>query len=156
MEQARLGARRLAQLVVFGFVLVAAVSCSDQESASPTSRPDATETTSADKTTTEPTTRQPKIHDIVIPAGTASQLAAGAKVDVIPKRIEVRAGDKLRVKNEDSEEARLGLFDVAPGETVSMAFNTPGEFEGVIFSTESAGCGGIPKGAETFTVAVKP
>ncbi len=143
---------RLAPVAVMVALLMAtAVSCGDPESATPTTGSKATQTTAVTTTAREPVT-----HEFVIPAGTAEKLARDEDVGIIPKRLKVRLGDKIKVRNDDSQWARLGLFDVAPGETVSMAFNTPGEMEGVIFSDESAGCGAIPKDADTFIVEVQP
>lgn len=128
------------------------VSCGDAESVDPKASSGSTTTTAVESTVP----REPVTHEFVVPAGTAERLARGEDVGIIPKRIKVRLGDRIKVRNEDSQWARLGLFDVAPGETVSMAFNTPGEVEGVIFSDESAGCGAVPTDADTFIVEVRP
>ncbi|HTO00812.1 MAG TPA: hypothetical protein VL068_09085 [Microthrixaceae bacterium] len=152
--------RRVPAAMFAALVLATVVSCGSPESATPNSAatPTSATPTTAPPGTGTPTTapREPVTHEFVIPAGTAVKLARGEDVGIIPERLKVRLGDKIKVRNDDTQWARLGLFDVAPGETVSMAFNTPGEMEGVIFSDESAGCGAIPSDADTFIVEVQP
>lgn len=84
-------------------------------------------------------------HEYVIPAGTAARIAAGEAVDIVPARLEVRVGDTLRIRNEDSEQARVGIFTVGPHEKVTMRFSTPGELVGSC-DVHSSG---------TFTIDVK-
>lgn len=139
---------RLATLAAAaGLVLTATTSCASEQASPTTTRPAPVET---------PKPRESVIHDFVIPAGTAARLKADEEVDVIPAAIEVRVGDKIRVRNDDSEFARLGIFDVRAGETVTMTFNTPGKMEGIIFSDETTGCGVPPPDVKTFTIDVRP
>ena len=121
------------------------------EQATPTTEPATTQAT----TSSEPTTREGVTHEFVIPEGTAARLERGEYVDAIPRSLEVRVGDRISVRNDDSELARLGIFDVWPGETISMAFNTPGQLEGIIFSDDSGGCGVPPPDVETFVIDVR-
>lgn len=139
------GPRLAAIAVVLGAALAPALSCGEQQSTPATTQPEPVETTAPPSNV---------VHEFVIPAGTAGRLAAGEDVGVIPRTLEVRVGDKIRVRNDDSEFARLGIFDVRPGETVSMAFNTPGPLEGIVFSDESGGCGVPPPDVETFVIDV--
>ena len=143
----RSGLRRLAGFLV---VLMAgswsAASCSAQQAAPTTAAPEPVETTAP---------RESVTHDFVVPEGTAERLAWGYEVEIVPQPLEVRVGDRIRVRNDDTEFARLGIFDVRPGETVTMAFNTPGELEGIVFSDSSGGCGVPPSDVQTFTIDVR-
>lgn len=123
-----------------------AASCAGEQAAPRATQPEPVETTAL---------RESVVHEFVIPDGTAVLLAEGQDVDIIPQTLKVQVGDKIKVRNEDSEFARLGIFDVRPGETVTMAFNTPGEMEGIIFSDDSGGCGVPPPGVKTFTIDVR-
>ncbi|MGB3412161.1 MAG: hypothetical protein WBA45_13305 [Microthrixaceae bacterium] len=110
--------------------------------------------------TSESTTPRERVtHDFVIPAGTAQRIAEGVEgedLGIIPAELKVRVGDRIRVRNDDSELMRLGIFDVRPGETVTMNFNTPGKLEGVIFADQAGGCGVPPGEDESFIIDVKP
>lgn len=139
-------------VVMGGFMLAA---CGDDGSATGT-KGSTTSLPTSSAPTTSTTPREPVTHDFVIPSGTAEKLARGEDVDVIPATLEVHVGDRIQVSNDDSELARLGIFDVRPGETVSMNFNTPGQMEGVIFSDDSGGCGKPPADAKTFTITIRP
>lgn len=149
-ERSVTGHRRLGVVagtaILLTGVITSAVSCAGQQAAPTSTQPEPVETT---------VPRESVTHEFVIPDGTAARLAEGEDVDVIPRSLEVRVGDKIRVRNEDSEFARLGIFDVRPGETVTMAFNTPGEMEGIIFSDATGGCGAPPPGVETFVIDVR-
>ncbi|MFA5566373.1 MAG: hypothetical protein WC184_10655 [Acidimicrobiia bacterium] len=105
-------------------------------------------------TTTEP--HDPVTHEFVIPPGTSKRLALRQEVDILPEWLDVRVGDRIQVRNDDVELIRLGIFDVRPGETVSMSFNTVGRSTNVVYSDESGGCGVPPPNAKTFTVNVAP
>ncbi|MCZ7630679.1 MAG: hypothetical protein M5U19_17320 [Microthrixaceae bacterium] len=129
------GLRLVGAAVTSGVILTSVASCASEQAVPTSTEPAPVETTVA---------RERVIHEFVIPDGTAARLAAGEEVEVIPPSIEVRVGDKIRVRNDDSEFARLGIFDVRAGETVTMTFNTPGKMEGIIFSDESSGCG-VPR-----------
>lgn len=100
--------------------------------------------------------RESVTHDFVVPAGTADRIARDEEVEVVPDVLEVHVGDRIRVRNDDRELARLGIFDVGAGETISMNFNTPGELQGLIYADASGGCGVPPPDAQTFTIVVLP
>lgn len=112
-----------------------------------------TSTTAATVTTVA---RKPVTHGFVIPAGTAEALARGEEPDIIPRRLDVHVGDRIRVRNDDRATAYLGLFDVAPGETVSMDFNKVTVLSGVIFDDEGGGCGSSPPEDKRFIINVQP
>ena len=69
-------------------------------------------------------------HEFVVPAGTAARVQAGLHVDVVPDQISVRVGDTIHIRNEDDVAAEVGVFNVAPGVTVTMRFTEPGRLEG--------------------------
>lgn len=95
-------------------------------------------------------------HEFVVPAGTTERVRMGEKVDVIPRQIDISVGDRIRVRNEDSETAMLGLFDVRPDETVTMNFNEVNVLTGTIFGDEPAGCGTPPPKSKQFIINVRP
>ncbi len=138
--------RIAAAAVAVGVVFASGVSCTGQQGAPKSTQPDPVETTVPPESVT---------HEFVIPEGTADRLAWRKDSAIIPQPLVVHVGDKIQVRNDDSEFARLGIFDVRPGETVTMAFNTPGELEGIIFSDKSGGCGVPPPDVETFIIDVR-
>lgn len=95
-------------------------------------------------------------HEFVVPEGTTARSRMGEKVDVIPQRIDIEVGDRIRVRNDDTETAMLGLFDVRPGDTVTMSFNEVNVLTGTIFGDEPAGCGTPPPKEKQFTINVRP
>ena len=54
------------------------------------------------------TARMPRVITLVIPAGTAQQVARGEKPPSIPENMSFVVGDKLEVKNEDTVDHKLG------------------------------------------------
>ncbi len=139
--------RVVAPLLVAGLVFGGAlVGCS--ESSTPESAP----------TSTAPAApaREAVVHDFVIPEGTAALIASGGTPDVIPARLDVHVGDSIRVRNDDTEVARLGIFDVGPGETMSMNFTEERVLSGVLFAKDPGGCGSPPAADETFIINVRP
>ncbi len=117
----RSGLRRLGGGAGFLVALLAgswsAASCSAQQAAPTTAAPEPVETTAP---------RESVTHDFVVPEGTAEQLAWGrGRNRAATPRGEV--GDRIRVRNDGTGSlSTKGIFDVRPGETVTMAFNTPG------------------------------
>lgn len=74
--------------------------------------------------------RDPRTVEFVVPAGTAARLAAGEKVVVMPDRVELRVGDSLSIRNEDTVDQSVGPFFVGAGNTVRYTYGKPGTFEG--------------------------
>lgn len=135
-------------------LVVGAVACgSDETGVAGSSIPTTTPSTDAVETTLP---REAVTHDFVVPAGTAERIANDEEVEVVPDRLEVHVGDRIRVRNDDTELARLGIFDVGAGETITMNFNTPGELQGIVYADASGGCGQPPPDAQTFTIVVLP
>ena len=83
-------------------------------------------------------------HDYLIPPGTASRIAAGAEVEIVPAELVVNVGDAIRIVNNDSEDHIVGVFFVAAGETLTQRFNSVAVLEGE--------CSVHPSGAFTLRV----
>jgi hypothetical protein len=76
----------------------------------------------------EPTDRAPKTVQILVPAGTAAQIAEGGAVPSIPEEMSFVVGDVLEVKNEDSENHQLGPLWVPPGTSARLVLTEPNQF----------------------------
>jgi plastocyanin len=73
---------------------------------------------------------KPANYDYFIPAGTASQIAAGRTFNIVPQHLDVKVGETIRIRNQDTVGAEVGVFFVGPGETVSMKFTKRGVLRG--------------------------
>ena len=73
---------------------------------------------------------KPANYDYFIPAGTAARIAAGRPFDIVPQHLDVKVGETIRIRNQDTVGAEVGVFFVGPGETVSMKFTKPGVLRG--------------------------
>ncbi len=69
-------------------------------------------------------------HDYTIPLGTADRIDAGEPVEIVPREMEVRVGESIRIVNDDSEGHIVGVFYVGAGETLTKEFATAGVLEG--------------------------
>lgn len=58
---------------------------------------------------------------LVLPEGTAAQVAAGERPAVLPDRLVLRRGDTLAIRNEDVVAHRLGSTVIPPAQTVRIA-----------------------------------
>lgn len=76
------------------------------------------------------TRNRPVTHRFVVPAGTASRVAKGEKIEILPTDLEVRVGDRLVVKNEDFADFGVGPYMVRSGETLQQTFQRPGAVTG--------------------------
>lgn len=141
-------------LVLAGMgVAVGLSACSD--SSGPSDRSDSTRSTTVAQTSTT-TQRRGVTHDFVIPSGTAKRVANKEETGIFPRRLDVHIGDRIRVRNDDTEIARLGIFDVGPGETMTMTFREVGVLTGVIFGDDAGGCGSPPPEEKKFIINVRP
>ncbi len=68
-------------------------------------------------------TRPPERITLVIPPGTAQEVAQGQQPPSIPANMEFVVGDTLVVKNEDSVQHQLGPLFIPPGTSASMPLN---------------------------------
>jgi hypothetical protein len=73
---------------------------------------------------------QPQTVEIVVPAGTQQRLEAGESVDVMPALLEMRVGDTLLIRNEDSVDQAVGPYFVAARDELRFTYGSPGRYEG--------------------------
>lgn len=71
-----------------------------------------------------------RIHSFVVPAGTAERLAKGEKIEIVPRTLDVKVGDTMIIKNEDSKTHTVGPVVVRAGETAEQNFTRTGVVEG--------------------------
>lgn len=69
----------------------------------------------------------PRVIEIVIPAGTARQIAAGGPGPALPSMV-FTAGDVLMVRNEDEVSHQLGPLWIPPGSTASLNLDRPNAY----------------------------
>jgi len=69
-------------------------------------------------------------HEYVIPFGTGRRLDGGEPIEIVPRVLEVKVGERIRIVNEDVRGAAVGIFWVPAGRTVAMEFTTPGTLTG--------------------------
>jgi hypothetical protein len=72
----------------------------------------------------ENTDRAPESIELVIPAGTADQIAAGQPIPSIPDEMVFVLGDTLVVKNDDSVDHQLGPLWIPPKSNASLVLDT--------------------------------
>lgn len=69
--------------------------------------------------------RAPQTLTFVVPDGAAEDAYFGKKVDVMPPEVDLRVGDTLVIRNDDSQTASVGPFTVRSGETLRQTFRRP-------------------------------
>jgi hypothetical protein len=74
------------------------------------------------------TDRAPQRIELVIPAGTADQIASGQAVPSIPTDMVFVVGDTLVVKNEDTASHQLGPIWVPAGTSASLNLDTANQY----------------------------
>jgi hypothetical protein len=74
--------------------------------------------------------RPPQTVEIVIPDGTGARMLRNQEVDVMPARLELRVGDTLVIRNDDSYDQTAGPYFVAAGREFSVTYGSPGTFDG--------------------------
>ena len=79
---------------------------------------------------TEAAADAPADIEYVIPAGTGERIDAGERVEILPRQLDARVGELIRIENEDDRGQLLGPFFVGAGETLSQRFPSPGTYEG--------------------------
>jgi hypothetical protein len=72
--------------------------------------------------------RGPKTIELVIPRGTADEVAAGKPDPAIPAELTFVQGDTLVVRNEDTTSHQLGPIWVPAGATGSLAMDVSNQF----------------------------
>ena len=68
-------------------------------------------------------------HAFVVPAGTATTLDAGGSVNILPRDLEVRVGDRIVVANEDTRNHAVGPWTVPAGDTFTFRFKAVGRYD---------------------------
>lgn len=74
--------------------------------------------------------------ELVVPAGTKARQDAGETVVVMDELIELRVGDRMIIRNNDSSLQSVGPYRVKPGEVTTVTYGYPGVYEGVCELTE--------------------
>ncbi len=75
-------------------------------------------------------TRDRVTHSFVIPPGTGARLDAGERIEVFPRVLRVKVGDRLVVRNDDDRRHHAGPISVEPGSRMEMTFGRTGELRG--------------------------
>ena len=68
-------------------------------------------------------------HAFVVPAGTGATLDAGGSVEILPRDLEVRVGDRIVVDNEDTRDHAVGPWTVPAGDTFTFRFKAVGRYD---------------------------
>jgi hypothetical protein len=74
------------------------------------------------------TARAPRDVILVIPPGTAAEVARGEKPPSIPENMSFVVGDRLVVKNQDSVEHKLGPLWIPPNSTAQLSLDQQDSF----------------------------
>ncbi len=74
-------------------------------------------------------TRPPQQIVLVIPPGTAQEIAQGQQPPSIPQNMVFVVGDTLVVKNQDSVQHQLGPLFIPPGASASLALTSQQKYE---------------------------
>lgn len=74
---------------------------------------------------------------VEVAPGTAERLAAGERIELLPRTLEVSVGDRLEIRNLDVVTHEVGPYVVAPGQTLRQTFTSPGTIEGMCTLHES-------------------
>ena len=61
----------------------------------------------------------------VVPEGTAEDVFFGNEVNIMPPEVDLKVGDTLVIRNDDSQTASVGPFTVRAGETLRQTFRRP-------------------------------
>ena len=67
---------------------------------------------------------------VEVAPGTADRIAAGEPVELLPRRLEVKVGDRLEIVNRDDITHQVGPYTVSAGQTLRQEFTSPGTLQG--------------------------
>jgi hypothetical protein len=70
-------------------------------------------------------------YEFVVPYGTSVRIDQGQVVDLMPRLLEVKVGESIRISNQDGRDYMIGPFYVTAGQSLAMRFTHPGELSGV-------------------------
>ena len=79
--------------------------------------------------THDPVPRSGVDHQFVVPAGTGATLDSGGSVEILPRDLEVRVGDRIVVLNEDTRAHAVGPWTVPAGDTFTFRFKAVGRYD---------------------------
>lgn len=68
--------------------------------------------------------------DLVVEKGTQDRVNAGETVVMMPSRIELKVGDTIRIRNDDTVDQWVGPYLVRAGQEFSFTYGAPGRFAG--------------------------
>jgi hypothetical protein len=70
-------------------------------------------------------------YEFVVPYGTSVRIDQGQVVDLMPRLLEVKVGESIRIDNQDGRDYMIGPFYVTAGQSLAMRFTHAGELSGV-------------------------
>jgi hypothetical protein len=70
-------------------------------------------------------------YEYVVPYGTSVRIDQGQVVDLMPRLLEVKVGESIRISNQDGRDYMIGPFYVTAGQSLAMRFTHSGELSGV-------------------------
>ncbi len=68
-------------------------------------------------------------HTFVVPLGTGNKLDGGESVEILPRDLEVRVGDRLVVVNDDDRAHDVGPWTVGGRQTFTFTFREIGRYD---------------------------
>jgi len=68
-------------------------------------------------------------HTFIVPLGTGSKVDNGDRVEILPRDLEVRVGDRLVVVNNDDRAHDVGPWTVAGQNTFTFTFKEVGRYD---------------------------
>lgn len=74
---------------------------------------------------------EPVDYEYVIPYGTSVRIDQGQTVDLMPRELNVKVGESIRIRNQDGRDYMVGPFFVTAGQSLAMRFTHPGQLSGV-------------------------
>jgi hypothetical protein len=69
-------------------------------------------------------------YEYIVPYGTSVRIDQGQKVDLMPQHLDVKVGESIRIKNQDSRDYMIGPFFVTAGQSLAMRFTHAGQLSG--------------------------
>ena len=73
----------------------------------------------------------------VVPRGTTVKVAKGAKVEIMPAKLELHVGDVVRIRNDDGLPQSVGPYRVKGHSQVEVRYGSPGHFIGTCTFTRT-------------------
>ncbi len=70
-------------------------------------------------------------YEFVVPYGTSVRIDQGQVVDLMPRQLDVKVGESIRIKNQDSRDYMIGPFYVTAGQSLAMRFSQEGQLSGL-------------------------